>query len=176
MHSIACIRLTKTSRVRTVTHGFIRNGLELSAQRSAGVLAGWLGCVLAAEPPTHRVSLVTQHLRKPRIRRRGRRRASRRDASVPSANAARTLSKVIAVLTVDQRTAKIGSPSRRATESSLSSAEADSRNHQPVRNPTAASRGLRFSCGLRRQNLQSTLRYHVANVRGTASDARARAG
>ena len=61
-----------------------------NARRSAGVLAGWPGCVLAAEPANSQILLVTRRLREPRIRRRGRRRVSRRDASAPTANAAQS--------------------------------------------------------------------------------------
>jgi len=68
----------------------------MAAQWNAGVLAGWLGRVLAAEPANPQISLVTRPLRKPPIRRRGRGRASRRDASAPAANATQSLKAIAA--------------------------------------------------------------------------------
>jgi hypothetical protein len=57
------------------------------ARRSAGVLAGWTGGVSPPNRQSLRICCVTRRRCKPPIRRRGRRRASRRDASAPAANA-----------------------------------------------------------------------------------------
>jgi len=69
-----------------VPREFGSNGLKLSTQRSAGVFAGWLGCVPAAEPPNPLISLITQHLRKPPIRRRDAAEPAGEDASAPDAS------------------------------------------------------------------------------------------
>ena len=89
MTRIVCLAsAAREGALNNLSPALCANGLNLSSFRCSR-LERWrprrlARLRLAAEPANPRMSLVTQHRRKPPIRQRGRSRSSRRDASVPA--------------------------------------------------------------------------------------------